>query len=91
MELGGKVLTYHVGNSGFYPKLQTTATATAQNKTWDIVGLIFMEKGRPNENMVSCLSVNEPSVRMAREHYYREKGQRRNRDYARPQLRHLCP
>lgn len=62
-----------MGNSGFYPKLQTTATA--QNKTRDIVGLIFMEKGRPNENMVSCLSVNEPSVRMAREGYYGGKGQ----------------
>lgn len=65
MELGSR-------DSGFYPKLQTTATA--QNKTRDIEGLIFMEKGRPNENMVSYLSVNEPSVRMARENYYREKG-----------------
>lgn len=74
MELGGKVLTYHVGDSGVYPKLQTTTTA--QNKTRDIVGLILMEKGRPNENMVSYLSVNEPPVRMARGSYYREEGQR---------------
>lgn len=89
MELGGRVLTYHVGDSGFYPKLQTTATA--QNKTRDLVGLIFMEKGRPNENMVSYLSVNEPPVRKARESYYREKGQRRSTDCVRPQFGHLCP